>query len=154
GGWGCARILPLLDYDAIRAHPKPLIGYSDITALLLAVYARSGLVTFHGPVGRSSWSEQTVESFRQVLVRAGKLYLSPVPEGGFGGRRDGHVPIRSGVGSGPLVGGNLSVISALAGTPYLPRFDGHVVFFEEVREAIYRIDGMLTQLRRSGRFAE
>ncbi|MDX1420861.1 MAG: LD-carboxypeptidase, partial [Rubricoccaceae bacterium] len=154
GGWGCARLLPLLDYDAIRAHPKPLIGYSDITSLLLAVYARSGLVTFHGPVGRSTWNEQTVESFRQVLVRAGKLYLTPVPEDGFAGRRDGYAPIRSGMGSGPLIGGNLSVVSALAGTPYLPDFAGHVVFFEEVREDIYRIDRMITQLRLSGHFDE
>ena len=154
GGWGCARILPLLDYEAIRAHPKPLIGYSDITALLLAVYARSGVVTFHGPVGRSTWNEQTVESFRQVLVRGGKLYLSPVPEDGYAGRRDGYLPIRTGFGAGPLVGGNLSVISALAGTPYLPDFAGHVVFFEEVREDIYRIDRMLTQLRLAGAFDE
>jgi muramoyltetrapeptide carboxypeptidase len=152
GGWGCARMLPLLDYDAIRAHPKPLIGYSDITALLLAVYARSGLVTFHGPVGRSTWSDQTVESFRQVLVRAGRLYLDPVPPDGFSGRRDGYRPIRTGHAEGPLVGGNLSVVSALAGTPYLPRFDGHVVFFEEVQEDIYRIDRMLTQLRLAGAF--
>jgi muramoyltetrapeptide carboxypeptidase len=152
GGWGCARLLPLLDYEAIRAHPKPLIGYSDITALLLAVYARSGVVTFHGPVGRSTWNEQTVESFRQVLVRRGKLYLSAVPP--ETARRDGYQPIRSGMADGPLVGGNLSVVSALAGTPYLPDFAGHVVFFEEVSEDIYRIDRMLTQLRLSGAFDE
>jgi len=154
GGWGCARLLPLLDYDAIRAHPKPLVGYSDITALLLAIYARSGLVTFHGPVGRSTWSAQTVESFKQVLVRGGELYLSPVPPDGFGGRRDGYQPIRPGIADGPLVGGNLSVVSSLAGTPYLPSFAGHVVFFEEVREDIYRIDRMITQLRLAGLFDE
>ena len=150
GGWGCARILPLLDYDAIRAHPKPLIGYSDITALLLAIYARSGVVTFHGPVGRSTWNAQTVEAFRQVLVRAGKLYLDPVDPGTA--RRDGYQPIRPGSADGPLIGGNLSVAAALAGTPYLPSFADHVVFFEEVHEDLYRIDRLITQLRLAGAF--
>src|SRR5690606_19375474 len=157
GGWGCARMLPLLDYDVIRANPKVLVGYSDITALLLAVYARSGLVTFHGPVGRSTWNEPTVASFLGVLVEGERLRIDPKPEseaeaGLLGRQPQAYRPIRAGIGEGPLLGGNLSVIAALAGTPYLPDFAGHVVFFEETNESLYRIDRMLTQLRLAGAF--
>jgi len=153
GGWGCARILPLLEYNVIRAHPKALIGYSDITALLLAIYARSGIVTFHGPVGRSNWNNRTVEAFRNVLMRGERLHLDPVERGeGRRSRRDSFHPIRAGIAEGPLVGGNLSVASALIGTPYMPDFSGHVVFFEEVREELYRVDRLLTQFILAGSF--
>lgn len=153
GGWGCARILPLLDYDEIRANPKALIGYSDITALLLAIYAKSGLVTFHGPVGRSTWNTRTVDAFRSVLVRGDKLHLDAVEDGeGRRSRRDPIRPIRAGIAEGPLVGGNLSVVSALIGTPYMPDLADHVVFFEEVREQLYRVDRLLTQFMLAGSF--
>ncbi|MDX1440036.1 MAG: LD-carboxypeptidase [Rubricoccaceae bacterium] len=155
GGWGCARILPLLDYDEIRAHPKALIGYSDITALLLAIYARSGIVTFHGPVGRSNWNTRTVEAFRSVLVRGERLRLDPVQSDDDDeprSRRDPIRPIRAGIAEGPLVGGNLSVVSALIGTPYMPSFENHIVFFEEVREQLYRVDRLLTQFMLAGSF--
>ena len=146
GGWGCARVLPLLDYDEIAAHPKPIVGYSDITALLLAIYARTGLVTFHGPVGVSTWQGLTSGSFVQTLVHG----LAPAigPETRL--NRDRTQTVRPGVAEGPVVGGNLSVIAGLAGTGYLPDFDGHVVFFEEVEEDAYRLDRMLVQLELSG----
>lgn len=149
GGWGCARFLPLLDFEAIRDNPKPLVGFSDITALLLAIYVRSGLVTFHGPVGRSRWNSETVASFRRVLMEGGRLTLEPEHDDD---RRYGYTPLRPGISAGPLVGGNLSVVSALVGTPYLPSFDDHIVFFEEVREDVYRIDRMITQLKLAGAF--
>lgn len=155
GGWGCARILPLLDYEVIRANPKALIGYSDITALLLAIYARSGLVTFHGPVGRSTWNARTIEAFKDVLMRGERLHLDPVDEDG--GRRhsgDSIRAIRGGIAEGPLVGGNLSVVSALIGTPYMPDFANHVVFFEEVSEQLYRVDRLLTQFILAGSFKD
>lgn len=157
GGWGCARMLPLLDYDVIRANPKILIGYSDITALLLAIYAKSGLVTFHGPVGRSTWNEPTVASFLGVLSEGERLRIDPQPDNEaeadlIGRQPQAYRPIRAGIAEGPLIGGNLSVISALAGTPYLPDFAKHVVFFEETNESLYRIDRMLTQLRLAGSF--
>ncbi len=154
GGWGCARMLPLLDYEAIRANPKALIGYSDITALLLAIYARSGLVTFHGPVGRSNWSIRTVEAFLDVLMRGERLQLDPVEAEDRQTRLDPIRPIRGGIAEGPLVGGNLSVVSALIGTPYLPDFAGHVVFFEEVSEQLYRVDRLLTQFILAGSFKD
>ncbi len=146
GGWGCARILPFLDYDAIAAHPKPVVGYSDVTALLLAIYARTGLVTFHGPVGVSTWQGLTAESFVRTLVDGEPPVIGPETRS----NRDRTQTVRPGTAEGPVVGGNLSVISALAGTGYLPDFDDHVVFFEEVGEDAYRIDRMMVQLELAG----
>ena len=146
GGWGAARILPLLDYDVIRANPKPLIGYSDVTSLLLAIYAETGLVTFHGPVGVSTWRGDTVRSFLRVLVEGLPLVIGPETRG----NRMQTATVRGGVAEGPLVGGNLSVIAGLVGSPYLPSFDGHVVFFEEVGEEAYRLDRLLTGLELAG----
>jgi len=146
GGWGCARILPLLDYDAIRANPKPLVGYSDVTALLLALYHRAGLVSFHGPVGISTWPGTTARSFLDVLVEGRALRI----EGETRARRIAGQTVRGGVAEGPLAGGNLSVIAGLAGTGYLPDLDGHVVFFEETGEESYRLDRLMTQLRLAG----
>lgn len=146
GGYGCARILPLLDFDAIRAAAKPIIGYSDVTALLLAVYARSRLVSFHGPVGISTWRGTTAEAFRRVLVRGETLTV----QGERQADRMAPETIRSGRAEGPLVGGNLSVVASLAGTGYLPDFDGHVVFLEEVGEESYRLDRLFTQLEQAG----
>ena len=146
GGWGAARILPLLDYDVIRANPKPLIGYSDVTALLLAIYAETGLVTFHGPVGVSTWKGDTVRSFMRVLVDGLPLEIGPETRS----NRMQTATVRGGSAEGPLVGGNLSVIAGLVGSPYLPSFDDHVVFFEEVGEEAYRLDRLLTGLELAG----
>ena len=146
GGWGCERILPLLDFDVFAAHPKPLVGYSDITALLVAVTARTGLVTFHGPVGVSTWGEDVARSFVRTVVDGAPPALEPEtrPE------RDRTETVVGGVATGPFVGGNLSVLAALAGTGFLPDTDGAVVFFEEVSEEAYRIDRLLTQLELAG----
>lgn len=146
GGWGCARILPLLDYDVIRQNPKPLIGYSDITALLLAIYAKTGLVTFHGPVGVSTWRGDTVRSFLNVLVEGRPLRIGPETRS----NRMATSTVRGGVAEGPFAGGNLSVIAGLAGSPYLPDLTDHVVFFEEVGEEAYRVDRLLTGLELAG----
>jgi len=154
GGWGAPRILPLLDYDFIRAHPKPLIGYSDITALLLAVYARSGIVTFHGPVGRSTWNSETAEAFLRVLVYGERLVIDPLTgtnadgeRTGGGRRRMSPRTLFDGLAEGPLAGGNLTVMTALVGTPYMPDTRGHILFFEDVNEPLYRVDRLLTQLK-------
>ena len=152
GGWGTARILPWLDFDLIRQNPKALIGYSDITALHLAIQARTGLVTFHGPVGISAWGKRSLETFKPLLFDAAMPdYINPVAE------EDRLVQtkwrtqtITPGVARGRLLGGNLTVMTALVGTPYLPSFDGAILFFEDVDEAVYRIDRMLTQLGQAG----
>ena len=146
GGYGCARILPFLDYDAIRAAAKPIVGYSDVTALLLAVYAKSGLVSFHGPVGISSWTGTTAQAFRDVLVRGETLAV----EGETSRDRLTTETVRRGQAEGPLLGGNLSVVASLAGTGYLPSFDGAVAFFEETAEESYRLDRLFTQLEMAG----
>jgi muramoyltetrapeptide carboxypeptidase len=148
GGWGAARTLPLLDYSVFAEHPKPIVGYSDITSLLLAVYARTGLVTFHGPVGISTWSGLTARSFVRTLVEGRPLTVGPETRAA----RDRTVTVTPGVAEGPFVGGNLSVVAGLAGTGYLPDFSGHVVFFEEVREDAYRVDRLLVQLGLAGAF--
>lgn len=79
GGWGSARILPYLNYDTIRANPKVLVGFSDITALLLGVHAQTGLVTFHGPHGLTSWREDQIEPLRRIVMAGEALtYTNPL----------------------------------------------------------------------------
>ena len=152
GGWGCNRILPLLDYSLIREHPKILMGYSDITSLLIALYARSGLVTFHGPVGISTWNAFTVEHARRILYDGSLATMAnPRPFGIHGLiMRDPVQTIRSGRARGRLVGGNLSVLVSMIGSPYLPEWNGHILFLEDIGEDVYRIDRMLTQLSLAG----
>lgn len=152
GGWGCNRILPLLDYEAIGEHPKPLIGYSDITSLLVAVFARTGLVTFHGPDGISTWNAFTVDWFRRILFDGEAVLLeNPRAKGDNLALTRGRVQtIAPGVARGTLVGGNLSVLSAMMGSSYLPAWERSILFLEDVEEEIYRVDRMLTQLKLAG----
>lgn len=150
GGWGSARVLPHLDYDMIARNPKVLVGYSDATALLNAVHAKTGLVTFHGPFPRSRVSADYQHAL--LLDAEGARLRNPQ-------RIDSKETvvtehrirtIRSGTAQGQLIGGNLTVLSAIVGSPYLPAFDGAILFLEDVNEAVYRIDRMLTQLRLAG----
>ena len=152
GGWGCARILPHLDYDLIRRNPKILLGYSDVTALHLAVHARTGLVTFHGPVGVSSWTPFSVDHARRVLFDGEALTLAnPVEEGDTLARTEHRTrTIAPGRARGPLLGGNLTVLCNVLGSPYVPAWEGAVFFVEDVDEEIYRVDRMLTQLALAG----
>lgn len=153
GGWGSARLLPLLDFDAFARSPKILLGYSDITALLLAVHARTGVITFHGPVGVSPWNPFNVGWFRRVLVDAEAVTfenVKEVPEDALTQIDHRVQTITPGVARGRLLGGNLTVLTALLGSPYLPDWDGCILFLEDVHEAPYRVDRMLTQLRLAG----
>ncbi|MEG3860452.1 S66 peptidase family protein [Microcoleus sp. herbarium12] len=143
GGWGCGRILPLLNYDTIRNNPKIIMGFSDITALLLAIHAKTNIVTFHGPLGVSSWSSFTVDYVKKVLFDADAVTL----------QNSKNFPIqtiRRGTASGKLIGGNLSVISTMMGSAYLPEWENSILFVEEVSEEVYRIDRMLMQLKLAG----
>ncbi|RMF06974.1 MAG: LD-carboxypeptidase [Candidatus Neomarinimicrobiota bacterium] len=151
GGWGCNRLLPLLDYDLIRSHPKIVLGYSDITSLLVALHARTGLVTFHGPVGISTWNAFTRYYVQKVLFEGRAVtfrndHPAPVKEPGL---TDFQV-ITPGTARGRLWGGNCSVLSALIGTGYLPDPTDTILFLEEVEEEPYRIDRMLTQFKLAG----
>ena len=152
GGWGAARLLPLLDYDTIRRNPKVLLGFSDITALHCGIHARTGLVTFHGPTGSSSWNEFNADQFRRVFFdRELMLYQNRIEAGDeLVPRRNRTVTIAGGKARGELVGGNLTVLTALAGSQYLPDFTGKILFLEDVGEAPYRIDRMFSTLKLMG----
>ena len=150
GGWGSARILPLLDWKTIRANPKLLIGFSDITALHLAFAARAGFPTIHGPNAASSWPETSWNSFWTLAFAGAAPTFSNVPADPMLSGRLPMVPIRTGKARGKLIGANLTVLSALMGTRWLPDFDGAILFLEDVGEAEYRIDRMLTQRALAG----
>lgn len=152
GGWGAARLLPLLDYDIIRRNPKVLLGYSDITALHSAIQAKAGLVTFHGPIGAGSWNKFNVDQFQRLFFERELMHYQNVMEAGdeLVPRQNRTATINSGKARGELVGGNLSVLVALAGSPYLPDFKDKILFLEDVSEAPYRVDRMMSTLKLSG----
>ena len=153
GGWGCARLLPFLDWRTIRANPKLLIGYSDITALHLAFAARAGFPTIHAPNAANSWQEISWNSFWTLAFAGGTpTFRNPEAPGTdpLLAERWRTTTIRPGRAAGRLIGGNLSVLAALVGTPWLPSLDGAILFLEDTGEAEYRIDRMLTQLALAG----
>jgi len=144
GGYGSLRILSMINYDVIRSHPKLFIGSSDITTLLNTFYFKCGFVTFHGPMIESlgNADQLTIESLKAVLFSPQKIEISP-PKGAV---------IKSGISRGNVSGGNLSTLCHLAGTPFAPNLSGHLLFIEDIGEAPYRIDRMLTQMRIAGMF--
>lgn len=148
GGYGAARLLPDIDYHLIKKHPKPFIGYSDVTALHLAIHQRTGLVTFHGPVAASEFQEDTLQHLRSVVMKPIQPYLIKAPDGNEILEDIEFQPftITSGQATGALTGGNLALLSSLAGTPFEPNFKNKIVFLEDVGEQPYRLDRMLTQL--------
>jgi muramoyltetrapeptide carboxypeptidase len=140
GGYGSMRILERIDYDALRRRPKAVIGYSDVTALHLAIAARAGVVSFHGPTARGALSAFSRDSLARAVVR-GADSCGPAPDA---------TTLVPGRARGTLVGGNLALVAALVGTPFAPRLDGAILVLEDVNEPVYRIDRMLMQLRLSG----
>lgn len=148
GGSTAMELLPLLDYDLIRANPKPFIGFSDVTALHAVLPQRCGFVTFHGPVAKHLAEEPeafTLQSLFRTLDMGGSLTVENPPGAPLR-------PLRGGRAEGELTGGNLSLLSALMGTPYEPDVRGKLLFLEDVGEAVYRLDRMLRQLRFGGLF--
>jgi muramoyltetrapeptide carboxypeptidase len=152
GGWGGARVLPYLDWETIRRSPKVLTGSSDVTGLHCGLQAKAGLVTFHAPVLLSSWPPFSVEHFKRVVFEGEAVTMANPPgsQDRLVQRENRARTIAPGKARGRLVGGNLSVLTALLGSPYVPPFDGAILFLEDVDEQIYRVDRMLTQLRLSG----
>ncbi len=151
GGYGCTRLLPLIDYDLIRRHPKILIGFSDITALSNAIYQRTGLVGFHGPLGSSTIDAYAAGHIRALLfegVNEHSIDLQGHPNAKNKNNYSSKT-FRAGVASGILAGRNLSVLVAMAGTPYAFRASNTLLFLEDVGEKPYRVDRMLTQFRQS-----
>ncbi len=156
GGFGSPRILPYVDYEAIAANPKVFMGYSDITALLSAIHRKTRLVTFHGPIAKQNFTGYTLSQFKRVLVRpqAKTVLGAPPPFEVSEGRvpRDHRLTrLFPGKARGQLIGGNLSILVKLIGTPYEPDYTGKILCLEDVREEPYRIDGMLTHLWLAGR---
>jgi muramoyltetrapeptide carboxypeptidase len=140
GGYGVMRLLDGIDYAAMRRRPKPIIGYSDITALHAAVGTRCETISYHGPTARAKLTPFSRASLERALQGEDSC-----------GDAEHAETLRSGRARGRLIGGNLSILSALAGTPYEPDYGGAILVVEDVNETVYRIDRMLTQLRLGGR---
>jgi len=153
GGYGASQILSKIDYDLIRKNPKIFIGFSDVTALLIAIHQKSSLITFHGPTAFSTYNDYTAAHFRQALFSTGPLGEQKNPD--EGDKITLEYPLRTvspGQTSGLLTGGNLSLIAATMGTPYEIETDNCILFMEDVGEDSYRIDRMLTQMQLAGKF--
>jgi muramoyltetrapeptide carboxypeptidase len=152
GGWGSARALPFLNWDVIAANPKLLIGFSDITALHMAIATRGGFPTIHAPNAGNGWGPLSLDTFRRLAFDAALPFYQSSAAGSattpFG--TASIETLRPGRATGRLIGGNLTVVSTLMGTPFLPSFDGAILFLEDVEEAVYRVDRMLTQLAIGG----
>jgi muramoyltetrapeptide carboxypeptidase len=150
GGYGAGRLLGLLDYHAIRDNPKVFVGYSDITALHCALLAQARLVSFHGPMLNSDFLREPVSDFtvRSFL----RTVMEPCAPGSICQEAVRSRPsvLRGGTVSGPLVGGNLSLLCSTLGTPFQPPFRNRILFLEDLGEAPYRFDRMLTQLLNAG----
>jgi muramoyltetrapeptide carboxypeptidase len=150
GGYGSGRLLARLDYQLIRANPKIIVGYSDLTALACALLTKARLVCFHGPMLNSDLIKDDLPDFSlQSLLRT---LMRPAAPGGIRQGCDAAPPavLRPGVASGPLVGGNLSVLCSLLGTPFRPPLRDRILFLEDLEEPPYRIDRLLTQLLNAG----
>ena len=156
GGYGSSRLLELLDWKLIGSNPKVLVGHSDLTAILTAIQSRTGMVTFWGPLagydlGRSPSPFKT-RWLEAVTFKTSKMLKLPgsVP----GTRRRLRALAGHGTAEGPLIGGNLSIIASLLGTPFEIDTRGKLLFLEDVDEEPYRIDRMLNQLSLAGKLRQ
>lgn len=149
GGWGCARILDQLDYTLIKENPKIIMGYSDITSLLVAITNKTGLITFHGPVGYSSWKKFSTTQVFNTLVNGLKHTMQNPPN-----HQNDLETLTIGTATGELVGGNLTVLSTMIGTNHEPNWHNKILFLEETAEEPYRIDRMLWQLKQANVFKQ
>lgn len=156
GDWGCSRILPYLDYELIGRHPKIIVGFSDITALILGITARTNLVTFHGPHGLTAWKPTQTEYFCRVLFAGERVEFQNSKDTDDADRlmqvKYRIRTITPGKARGRLIGGNLSVLSGIVGSPYLPDMSGAILFLEDINENIYRLDRLMTHLKLAGVF--
>lgn len=142
GGWGCARLLEKLDYSIIKSNPKVLMGFSDISSLLNAIYIKTGLITFHGLVGVNTWNEFSTEVFNRIVCYGENC---PLPMDQSSAKT--FVTINDGKARGRLIGGNLSVLSGLVGTSYFEIPENSILFLEETNEEPYVVDRLLTHLK-------
>jgi len=155
GGSGSARILNKIDYDLIKQNPKIFIGYSDITALHLAIFEKTGLVTFHGPVAVSAWNNFSYNHLKKLLFEKKALtFTNPSEKGNeLVATKNRIRTINSGMGKGQLLGGNLSVLTGIIGSTYFPKnWKGKILYIEDIGEKIYAVDRMMTQIQLAGVF--
>ncbi len=159
GGSGGTRILPLVDYAQIRRSPKFFGGFSDLTALVNAIHQQTGLVTFHSPMAGSEWNAFSVQHFKALVMQG----MAPTLSNPQGPAELGDSLVQTqwrtstltpGRAQGRLVGGNLSVLAAMAGSRYWPDFKGAILFLEDVNEYIYRVDRMMSTLRLTGALSQ
>ena len=154
GGWGSARVLPHLDFDTIRRNPKVLMGYSDITALHNAIQAKTGLITFHSPVGTGRWDAWSVDWVKRVLFDGEAVTMSNPKtlsdRNALTQVENRTRTITPGKARGRMMGGNLTVLTAILGSAYVPDYTDAILFLEDVQENLYRIDRMLTSLKLAG----
>lgn len=153
GGWGCNRILSMINYKLIKKHPKIIMGYSDLTSLLLAISAKTGLVTFHGPMPFEPWTKFSTQYVKDILFDAkAETFVNPIDpdEDDLIHTENRIMVLNSGKATGPLLGGSLTLLTSLLGSHYLPKFNGAILFVEDVDEDIYRIDRMMMQLKTAG----
>ena len=144
GGFGSIRILPLLDFAVIRKNPKIFVGFSDITALLVVVYLKCNLVTYHGPlITTLGNSDQKTKDALTAALSSDEPIEMKITKG---------VTLQSGSVSGPVLAGNLTTLCHLVGTPYEPSFKGHILLLEDRGEAPYRLDRMMSQMKLAGCF--
>ncbi len=146
GGWGCNRILPLIDFESIGNNPKFFCGFSDITSLHLSINHKTGLTTFHGPNGVSDWTIFTRNHFRKIAFGDGENLTLKNPAKEITSVQT----INSGKARGKLLGGNLTLVTSLLGSHYHPDYKGAILFLEDIGEDVYRIDRMMSQLNLSG----
>lgn len=151
GGYGASRILDLIDYNTIYKNPKIFMGYSDITALHIAIIQKSELITFHGPMLTSDLISSKFEEYTKAAML--KALTNPVPLGEIIPPRGKVKPsmLYPGNAQGEIIGGNLSLLVSTLGTPYEIDTRGKILLIEETGEKPYKIDRMLTQLRLSGK---
>jgi len=143
GGYGCGRLLPLIDFAAIARTPKIFLGFSDATFILNVLVDRSAIASFHGPM--------VAMDFARGLTPRSLDHLMRLLSGDAAGCEfEAREVVQKGVAEGQLIGGCLSVVVASLGTPWAPNFDGRILFLEDIGEKAYRIDRMLVQLRQSG----
>lgn len=153
GGSGAARILDKLDYKAIAENPKIFVGYSDITALHLAIFEKTGLVTFHGPLAVSKWNEFAADYFKRLLFEEDSIfYENPKEKNGQLAQTNDRIrTITPGKATGQLLGGNLSVLTGIMGSEFFPtNWNKKILYLEDVGEPIYAVDRMMSQLKLGG----
>ena len=152
GGYGSGRLLDKIDYNLIRKNPKIFVGYSDINALQSAFFAKTGLITFAGPMVAVDFHDEvsafTEEIFWRTITSNKKIGKLQNP------RHEKFYMLNKGRAAGRILGGNLTILNSLFGTEYLPKLKGAVLLLEDIHEAPYRIDRMLNQLRLGKIFKE